>query len=366
MRRPFLWSSVVVGLLSSRLLATQDPFHAERTAALAQVGWVEQAYEERLGGRGAEWRARIDREEPALRSTLEWLVRNSAGDQALRLVIPLSYFWSDEGRVAEARAVLTRVLELPSALAPTAVRARALSEAGRLAYRQGDNERSRMFYDESAEISRKLQDKSATAIALIGLSRCALRDHEYAQARRFAEQSAVLRRDLQDRRGEAAAVELLAAAARMQGQYGRAAELYQFGLGVNRDEGLEPNVAATMFNLAYVRLRQGKMADARQLFSESLQKYRALQDDAGIALTLTGFAAMAVERKQPTRAARLLGAAFVTIEGLGITFDPDDQLEIDHYSAKLLTLLSPEAFRTATADGRTLSPERAVALALAP
>ena len=366
MGRGLVCSLVVVGLLAVRLAAGQDPFHAERAAALAQVDWVEQAYEERLGPRGAEWRARIDREEAALRSTLDWFARNSAGDQALRLVVPLAYFWSEEGRVPEARTMLTNVLDLPSAQAQTAVRARGLSEAGRLAFRQGDNAASRLFYGESVEISRKLQDKAATAIALIGLSRCALRDHEYADVRRYAEESAVLRRDLQDRRGEAAAVEMLGAAARMQGQYGRAAELYQFSLGVHRAEGLEANVAGSIFNLGSVRLRQGRLAEATQLFTDSLQKYRALQDEAGIAYNLTGFAAIAVERRQPTRAARLFGAAFIMLDGLGITFDPDDQLEIDHYSARLLTLLSPEAFRTATADGRTLSPERAMALALAP
>ena len=65
-----------------------------------------------------------------------------------------------------------------------------------------------------------------------------------------------------------------------------------------------------------------------------------------------------------TETQRLYGAAFAILDGLNITLDPDDQLEVDHYSAKLLASISPAAFRSATDEGRALSPERAIALAL--
>ena len=129
----------------------------------------------------------------------------------------------------------------------------------------------------------------------------------------------MLRRGLGDKRGQATAVHMLAAVARMQGQYSKAAELYQFSLDANREAGYDDSVAGETFNLGYVRLRQGKIAEARKLFTESLQKYRSLQDDAGIAYNLTGFAAIAVEQKQPTRAARLYGAALAILDRLNIT-----------------------------------------------
>ena len=96
----------------------------------------------------------------------------------------------------------------------------------------------------------------------------------------------------------------------------------------------------------------------------SLKKYRELQDDVGIGYVLTGFASLAVEQKQPARAARLYAAGLAILDRFSIVFDPDDQLDIDHYSAKLLTLLSPDAFKAASAEGRTTSSERAIALAL--
>jgi tetratricopeptide (TPR) repeat protein len=366
MKSPCLAGVLFVALLagSSAAAMGQTSFDAERRAALDQVAWVEQAYAERLGPQGGEWRDRVKAEEMSLNATLDWFTATAAGDQALRLAVPLAYFWTYEGRAEEARGLLTEVLSLPSAAAPTQIRAKALYDAGLLAFRQRDQAASRALNEESLRIYRRLQDKSGIATALLGLSRVALRELDYAAVRRYAEESGVLRRELGDKAGQAAAVHMLAAVARMQGQYGKAAELYEFSLEANREAGWDVPVAAELFNLGYVRLRQGKIADARKLFTDSLQKYRDLQDDAGIAYNLTGFAAIAVEQKQPTRAARLYGAAHAILDQFGNTFDPDDQFEIDHYTAKLLALISPDAFEAASTEGRTTSPERAIALAL--
>jgi len=355
---------VMLALFSVPRVFAQASFDAERQAALRQVTFIEQAYTERLGPQGADWRARIKMNESMLTSAIDWFSRNAEGDQALRVSDPLAYFWTNEGRTEEARALLTKVLALPSAAAPTAIRAKALYDAGLLAFRQRDQQASRDFNDESLRIYRRLDDKGGQAMALIGLSRVALRDLDYASVRKDAEESAILRRQLGDKRGEATAVHMLAAIARMQGQYSKAAELYQFSLDANREAGNENEVAGELFNLGCVRLRQNKLADARKLFTEGLQTYRMLDDDAGMAFSLIGFANLAVEQKQPARGARLYGAALAMLDHLNITLDPDDQLEVDHYTAKLLTLMPGDAFDAATREGRTTSPERAVALAL--
>ena len=342
----------------------QDPFHAEREAALAQVAWVEQAYAERLGPKGADWRARIKGQEQSLTAALDWFTRNSEGDQALRLAVPLAYFWAYDGRAMDARELLTRITALPSALAQTAIRARALYDAGTLAYADRDQAAARGFVEESLRIYRRLQDNAGTATALLGLSRIALREMEYATVRRYAEESGILRRDLGDRTGQAAAIHMLAAVARLQGQYDKAAELYEFSLAANREAGWDVPVAAELFNLGYVRLRQGQTSNSRTLFTDSLRKYRELQDEVGIGYALTGFASLAVEQKQAARAARLYAAGLAILDRFNIRLDPDDQLDLDHYTAKLVTLLSPDAFNAASAEGRTTSSERAIALAL--
>src|SRR5207237_7975227 len=74
-----------------------DPFHAERDAALAQVASVEQAYAERLGPNGAEWRGRIKKGEPAPRETRDWVMRTGGGGPALRVGGALAVFGRCEG-----------------------------------------------------------------------------------------------------------------------------------------------------------------------------------------------------------------------------------------------------------------------------
>lgn len=363
MRRVVTICMLCIALSAVRAIA-QDTFDRERQAALAQVTFVEQAYAERLGPAGADWRARVKSSEQMLVDAIDWFSRNAEGDQALRMADPVAYFWTYDSRTEEARTLLTKVLALPSAAAPTAVRAKALYDAGLLAFRQRDQEAARDFNDESLRIYRRLDDKGGMAMALIGLSRVALRDLDYTSVRKDAEESAILRRQLGDKPGEASAVHMLAAIARMQGQYSKAAELYQFSLDANRDAGNDAAAAGELFNLGCVRVRQHKVDEAKRLFAESVQKYRALDDEAGLAFNLIGFANVAVEQKQPARAARLYGVALATLEQLNITLDPDDQLEVDHFTATLLTLLPPDAFDAASRDGRTLSLERATAMAL--
>lgn len=361
---PLVLSCASVVLSCASVLLAQGQDAADRERATAHVAMLEQAYTERLGSQAAEWRERVRTEEPALLASLDWLIRNGQGVQALRLSVPLAYFRNLQGRSQEARELLTRVLAAPGAAAPTAIRAKALYDAGLIAFRQRDQAGSRSLNEESLSIYRQLQDKPGMATALVGLSRVALRDLDHAAVRAYAEESAALRRDSGDKRGEATALHMLAASARMQGQYGRAAELYEFSLAVNQEAGNQAGVAGELFNLGYVRLRQGQIGNAKKLFSESLAGYRALRDQAGIAYNLGGFAAVAAEEQQPERAARLYGAASAVLDTLKITLDPDDQLEVDHYSAKVRNELGPARFDAATAEGRLMPLEGAITLAL--
>src|SRR5437762_67506 len=85
------------------------------------------------------------------RSALSWFMRNAEGDQALRLTVPLAYFWTAEGRQKESRELLTKVIALPSAAAPTALRAKALYDVGLLSFRQRDQAASRAQNEESLQ-----------------------------------------------------------------------------------------------------------------------------------------------------------------------------------------------------------------------
>lgn len=228
---------ITAAIWSSPLIAQMDTVARER--AREHLALVEQAYAGRDGDRAGEVRARVKGEESNLEHSLDWFVQNGEGNEALRFVIGMNFFWTTFGEVQKARQRLSQVLEMPSAAPPTELRAEALYDAGVAAFRQGDDDASRALNDESLAIGRRLDDKSTTARALIGLSRIALRHHDYAAVRRNAEEALRLQQASASASGEMTAVHMLAAAARMEGDTASASKFYELTLGIyGKDGGL--------------------------------------------------------------------------------------------------------------------------------
>ena len=84
-----------------------------------------------------------------------------------------------------------------------------------------------------------------------------------------------------------------------------------------------------------------------------------------IAWCLEEFAGVWRGRGQLKRAARLLGAAEALREATVSTIPPDEHAEYAEAAAALRSALGEEAFAAAWAEGRALSMESAIALALA-
>ena len=80
---------------------------------------------------------------------------------------------------------------------------------------------------------------------------------------------------------------------------------------------------------------------------------------------LTGLAALALGRGRPEAAARLLGAADVIDGAGGAVRPPVLQRRHERLAADVAAALAEDAFAAAWAAGQALSPEEAVALALA-
>src|SRR5690348_2863013 len=80
-----------------------------RARALEHLALVEQAVAERHGPQGETWRTRIKSTEPDLERSLDWLIQNGAGPEALRLADGLIVFWVIFGEGPHARQRLTQV-----------------------------------------------------------------------------------------------------------------------------------------------------------------------------------------------------------------------------------------------------------------
>ena len=143
-----------------------------------------------------------------------------------------------------------------------------------------------------------------------------------------------------------------------------AATLYRECLAVRRHVGHKFGMASAMRGLGRISLRQANWEDTAQYYKGSLTLASEQKDVSAVAPSLEGLAALAVAQAMPERAARLLGAAEVQREAIGV---PPLAFERDSYEntvADLNGVLDDEAFRMLRWEGREMSLERAVAYAL--
>jgi hypothetical protein len=98
---------------------------------------------------------------------------------------------------------------------------------------------------------------------------------------------------------------------------------------------------------------------------EGLALWRELGDQLGAAECLEGLAAIAAGTGEPARVARLLGAVEALREAMGTPQPPVERLDHEATVAATRAALGAAAFAAAWSEGQALTPEEAVAYALA-
>jgi non-specific serine/threonine protein kinase len=316
------------------------------------------------GPESARWKENLERRLGHLRSAATWFLEHGEPERALRLAAALTAFWQQGSRIAEGREWMESVLAAPGAQVPSAARAKALYGAGMLAFRQGDQQSSRVRNEEALRNARAADDWRAQMLALVGLARVALRERDVGAVREHAQRARTLARDMRDREGESRPLHMLAAAARVGGDLEGARELYHESLELNRELKDDYAVAVELLNLGHVERNLGNHERSEELLQESLRLSLARGNAGLVPECLVGLGCTAADRGDLQRAARLLGAGEARLQEGGTVLDPDDQPEFDRAVGVLREGLAAEAFEALWAEGRTLADDRAVALAL--
>ncbi len=98
---------------------------------------------------------------------------------------------------------------------------------------------------------------------------------------------------------------------------------------------------------------------------EGLALFRELGKQTGIAFSLEGLAGVAGAQKQSLRAARLFGAAEALREIINFPLAPSNRAYYERIVATPRAQLDAAAFAVAWAEGRVMTLEQAITLALA-
>ena len=371
--------------------------HARYYLALA-----ERARPELKGPDQSSWLDRLEAEMDNLRAALGWSLDRGDVEVALRMVAELWWFWYKRGHLNEGRRWLEEALgkSVSPTGAPTPARAEALNGAGVMARNQADFEQAQTWLEESLALQRELGDERGAADVLVNLGTVALDRGDYPRSAALFEESLSLRRKLGDRWGIALALNNLGVVARARGDLAEAASLGEEGLGMFRALGDRAGVAMVLSNLGKVAEEGDAPAEAAEFYGESLALYRELGEKKSIALLgcrlggissirgdharaealydeslrlhgelgdrlgicqdLEGVAAMRAARGRPDSAARLWAAAEALRERIGAPPKRPERARYEPLVAKAREALGEEDFAKAWAEGRNLTPERAL------
>ncbi len=126
-----------------------------------------------FGAGQVHWSKRLEREQDNLRAALSWSLEQgdkARRETALRLTGTLAHFSFMRWSVSEGRAWLDRALANSEGISPS-VRAKALVNAGWLAYLQGESERAEALCQQSLALQREVSDIRGMAWSLYHLER---------------------------------------------------------------------------------------------------------------------------------------------------------------------------------------------------
>ena len=330
------------------------------------VRLAEEATEKLLGREQLEWLRRLDTELDQLRAVFGWSRDGEvAADLGLRLAGALVMYWELRGFAIEGHDWVMAMLALPGASAPTIGRARALYSAAFLVAMRGNFSAQRSLAEESATIFQEAGHLAEAGRALAERAIAEMRIGRTVVARALLEQSVAIAREQGDPWGLSFALGQLGAVASQEVDLVAARSFREEAAAVARANGDRHTLGLAVAGLALVARNQGNHDESAKLFDEALRVSSELMDQWMMPRALGGLAGAAVLAASYERAARLFGAvaAMRDVSGIreaartfGRVYERDE--------AETRTALGEEAFADAWAEGRAMTPEKAVTYAL--
>jgi len=332
--------------------------HAEHFLALAE----EAEPRTRELANDTEWLDRLERDHDNLRATFDHLETSGESQQVLGLAGALRGFWGMRGFVSEGWRRLEGALLADERR--TAARARALNGAADLGgLGRGDDEAVRFWAEQALALHRDLGDDWGAGESLFFLAHAAADQEDFSSARDLAEES----RRLFDRAGDAryatAAIWMLGWAYEGLGDTDRSRELYEEALRRARAAADSTTQSLVLYSLSELAVRQGLARDAVPIVEEAYRLDRETGNRWRLALTACRLAWVLASLGRASSSVRLLSSGKALLEEMGGAASyravEDEQL---------LTLvreqLDDAAFTEAWEEGRKLTADEAVALAL--
>jgi predicted ATPase/class 3 adenylate cyclase len=334
--------------------------HADYFLALAEEAAPRLRAEE-LGGGGREWLDRQELELDNSRAALDHFEASKDPQLVLRMAGALAALWANNGHVVEGRHRLEHALELDGS--PTAARAGALEAAAEMALLSDDPANVRVRAEEGRTIYRQLGDRWGFAESTMSLGVALGESGDWVGARPLIEEGLKGFQDVNDEPRVMWATRTLAWAHAELGDLGQARVLYEDALRRARAAGNRLFESVVLGSLSWLALAEGRVADCPALLSQSLRIKRDIGDLNETATGLGHAAGALAAMGRVDAAARLIGSYEAMVEEIGGS-EPWVRRMRDETLTVVGAALEPAELESALLEGRKLTADKAIALAL--
>jgi predicted ATPase/class 3 adenylate cyclase len=330
--------------------------HAEHYLALAEEA------EPHLRGSPKEWLDRLEQEHDNLRAAFDELETSGEGKAVQRIAGALWRFWTMRGYAPEGRRRLESAIRADER--QTVARGKALNGATIMALETGDYGTARLRAEEALELHRGIGDVWGTAISVQLLGNVHADERDFESARQLFEEALGMFRSLGDDHYVLLAIRLLAWMHYELGDRARARSLHEEVVRRASATGNERMQATSLGALGEYALYEGRIEDALPLLAESSRIYRDVGERPELVVNLWRFARALAITERPGEAARVFSAAEALREEIGASpYRWMEEINEDTLAA-IRAQLDEAAFAEAWEQGRTLTVDQAVALAL--
>jgi predicted ATPase/class 3 adenylate cyclase/DNA-binding CsgD family transcriptional regulator len=270
---------------------------------------------------------------------------------------------SSRGDLAAARQLSEEALALRRELGNKQDIASSLINVAAEISEQGEYNRGRALFQESVALFRELGNIRGIALSLLGLAEVLfISQSASATIPSLLEEGIDLLRELDDTNSLVDSLILLGELALHQGDASMARSLAEEGVALSREIGDRLSRAQSLAFLAKVLAHQGDQAAARAMYEESLALAKAGSPPKWrITPCLAGLAGVLASQGELVWAARLWGAAEALRDTMGTPIAPVYRADYERSVVAARDQLGEQAFTTAWAEGRNMTPEQAIA-----
>ena len=305
---------------------------------------------------------RLDRELANFRAAIAWSVEARLPETGLRIAVALREFWHVRNRIIEGRRVLDELLAASASIGATSLRFRALVVDGGLAGWHGDYERALDLYQEARSVAEATGSRRQLAAATSGLAWATMGSRPTFSRDRY-EEAIALARELDEKEILFRALQGLTLTSMRLDDLGAARRSVLESIELGEALGERYNNALNRVALGAIEAREGDPGAGKRRIGEALRELREAGGHGGLSIALDSLATLILGEGDQERGAILAAAADRLRRELG--GGPNAAIVvIEEPLDRARRMMEPSDFERASAAGRALTMDEAVALGL--